>query len=314
MLNEKNVPLPLQVWAIDNTYTGKNEGKVISATGLLRSVKQIILSRRVSESSSEDIIDSIEASIGTAIHEGIERAWVLNYEKNLKELGYSDETIAKHKINPIEVAPGDIPVYLEKRVEKQILDWTVTGQFDMVYNGQLIDFKSTGTYTYETKCKDKDYIMQGSIYRWLNSELITKDTIAINFIFKNWVEKEHDPNYPPARVLEYKLQLKSIAETTTFILDKLTRLNQYYDSEEKAIPDCTQEELMMKPSKWAYYANPASSRATRVLDTAAEAYKLVADKGKGMVEERKGQPVACRYCKGKALCSQYKNFVEKGLI
>ena len=105
-------------------------------------------------------------------------------KENLKKLGYSDKTISRFKINPDKVEEGDIPVYLEKRVEKEILGWTVTGQFDMVFNGQLIDFKTTGTYTYETKCKDNDYILQGSIYRWL-SPLITEDTIAINFIFKN---------------------------------------------------------------------------------------------------------------------------------
>lgn len=315
MLNQYNVSVPLQVWGVDSTYSGSNEDRTISATSLLKSVKQIILSRRVTDESGFDIIDNFDAAIGTAIHAGIERAWVERYKENLKKLGYSDKTIDRFKINPDKVEEGDIPVYLEKRVEKEILGWTVTGQFDMVFNGQLIDFKTTGTYTYETKCKDNDYILQGSIYRWL-SPLITEDTIAINFIFKNWTEsKVMDPKYPKAKVLEYSLPLKSQMEVTTFILDKLQRLNKYYDAEEKDLPNCTDEELALKPSVFAYYSNStATGRATKLFDNSTAAYSYLREKGKGVVKERKGSPVTCKYCKGCQLCSQYRAFKEQGLL
>ena len=185
----------------------------------------------------------------------------------------------------------------------------------MVFNGQLIDFKTTGTYTYETKCKDNDYILQGSIYRWL-SPLITEDTIAINFIFKNWTEsKVMDPKYPKAKVLEYSLPLKSQMEVTTFILDKLQRLNKYYDAEEKDLPNCTDEELALKPSIFAYYSNStATGRATKLFDNSTTAYSYLREKGKGVVKERKGSPVTCKYCKGCQLCSQYRAFKEQGLL
>lgn len=309
MLNQYEVPVALSVWAVNNEYTGSNEDKSISATTLLKSVRQILLSRRASTNSEEDVIDKIDAAVGTAIHSAIEHAWVNNYKENLKVLGYSDKTIDAIKINPTEVHEGDIPVYLEQRIEKKVLDWTVTGQFDMVFNGQLIDFKTTGTYTYETGCKTNDYRMQGSIYRWL-SPLITEDTIAINFIFKNWQEsKINTPGYPKAKVLEQKIDLHSQTYVTTYVLDKITRLNKYYDSDEKDIPFCTADELQFKPSTFAYYANPDSKRATKVCDTAVEAYKLVNERGKGIVKERKGEPVACRFCKGRDLCSQYKTMM-----
>lgn len=104
-------------------------------------------------------------------------------------------------------------------------------------------------------------------------------------------------------------------EVTTFILDKLQRLNKYYDAEEKDLPNCTDEELALKPSVFAYYSNStATGRATKLFDNSTAAYSYLREKGKGVVKERKGSPVTCKYCKGCQLCSQYRAFKEQGLL
>lgn len=312
MINEKNVSLPLQVWCVDCTYSGERAEKTISCTELLKPIKCFFLSRKA-DNSGTDVLDSWKAQLGTSIHSGIASAWIDRYKYNLKKLGYTDEYIDSIKINPETVEKGDIPVYIENRISKELLGWTVTGQYDMILNGQLIDFKSTSTYTYKTKNKDKDYIYQGSIYRWLVGDKITEDTIAINFIFTDWKEAETgNPEYPNSPLLEYRLPLIDKAQITTFILDKLTRLNESLSS--GIIPDCTHEEMQWSESTFAYYSGATTGRATKVFTTRHEALKHKVDKGKGTVVERLGKPRRCMYCAGRELCNQYKELKEKGIV
>lgn len=306
----------MQVWLVDDTYSGKSEDKTISVTTLLKPIKQIILSQRAStQQSEEDVISFIAKATGTAIHAGIQNAWIDRYKENLAKLGYKNAFIDRIKINPEKVEESDIPVYIEKRVEKEILGWKVTGQFDMVYNGQLIDFKTTNCMTWISGSKTKDYILQGSMYRWLNPEIITEDTIAINFIFKDWsAAKTMEKDYPPASVFEHKYPLWDGPQIVSYILDKLTRLNEYYNQEEHNLPRCTDAEVGMTPSRWAFYANQDSKRATKVFDTLAEATQEQINRGKGIIKERKGCPRLCKYCAGCALCSQFKEYVNQGLL
>lgn len=308
MNNEKHVSLPLQLWCVDSTYSGSREDKHISCTELLNPVQCFILSRRAEKTAQQDtdVLDYWKAQIGTAIHSGVASAWVDRYQVNLAKLGYSEDYISRIKINPEEVLPKDIPVYVEQRVSKEILGWTVHGQYDMVFDGQLIDFKSTSTFTYENKTKDKDYIMQGSIYRWLAPEKITSENIAINFIFTDWKDqKAAAPSYPSAPLLEYRLPLLSLSQIQTFVLDKITRINTALES--GVVPECTHDEMKWTPSTYAYYSGTSTTgRATKVFDTYHEALRHKVDKGKGTVQERLGKPIQCKYCKGKSLCNQYK--------
>lgn len=313
MNNEKNVSLPLQVWCVDNTYSGEKSNKSISCTELLKPIKCFILSRKA-DNSTGDVLDSWKAQMGTSIHSGIASAWASRYKENLKKLGFTDKYINAIKINPETVEKGDIPVYIENRISKELLGWTITGQYDMIMDGQLIDFKSTSTFTYETKNKDKDYIYQGSIYKWLEDKKITEDTIAINFIFTDWKESKVNttPGYPNSPLLEYKLPLIEKTQITTFILDKLTRLNDALSSGN--IPDCTKEEMQWTESTFAYYSGSTTGRATKVFTTMHDALKHKVDKGKGTVIERLGKPRRCMYCAGKDLCNQYQELKEKGIV
>lgn len=316
MLNQANVSLPMQVWLVDDTYSGKSESeKTISVTTLLKPIRQIILSQRASKSEPEDVIDNVAKATGTAIHAGIQNAWSDRYAQNLQKLGYKQNFIDRVKINPETVSESDIPVYIEKRVEKEILGWKVTGQFDMVFNGQLIDFKTTSCMTWISGSKTEDYILQGSMYRWLNPEIIKEDTIAINFLFKDWsASKTMEKDYPPASIFEHKYPLWDGPQTVSYIMDKLSRLDEYYNQEEANLPRCTSIEVGMTPSKWAYYANPDSKRATKVFDLLADATQEQVSRGKGIIKERKGCPRLCKYCAGCILCSQYQEYVQQGLL
>src|SRR5699024_4270736 len=183
----EDIPLTLAVWAVDDDYDYVNQENYISVTQLIKPIKQIILGMRVIDEDT-DVSDLINAALGTCIHSGIEKAWKFNYKKNLKSLGYSDELINKIKINPKkeDLKNTDIPIYIEQRNTIKIDDYTIGGKFDMVADGILYDNKSTSVYTWIYGGRDKDYCLQGSLYKLINKDIIKEDFIRINYIFTDW--------------------------------------------------------------------------------------------------------------------------------
>ena len=89
LTNKFNLPLPLQVWLAGDSYDYVNNPKYISATSILKPVRQIVLSKRLSEQDI-DLSDKIAVSTGTAIHDGIECAWT-NPKLSLTKLNYPSE-------------------------------------------------------------------------------------------------------------------------------------------------------------------------------------------------------------------------------
>lgn len=324
--NTTGIPLEMAVWLAHDEYNHNSDPKTISVTTLLKPIKQIILGLRITPG-PEDIGNMIASRLGTAIHTSIEQSWVTNYEQSLKDLGYPPSVINKVCINPsaIEVAQAEdnhqtiIPVYLEKRTEKVIDGWTISGQFDMVMEGKVKDVKTTGTYTYIKKTNDEKYILQGSIYRWLNQDIITEDTMSILFVFTDWtalkasIEKE----YPKSKILEYQLILKTIQQTETYIRTKLSQITSLIDEPESSIPACNSEDLWEGETKYAYYKNAAktSGRSTKNFSSESEALvRLTSDGNTGVIVTRRGQVKACRYCPAIGICDQAKSLVREGRL
>lgn len=317
--NVSNVPLSMAVFLATDQYDYVDDPNYISATSLIKPLRQLILASRVKqEDTSVDLVNMVPSRIGSAIHDTIERAWKTNYRNAMKLLGYPKRVIDRVVINPSkeELTDDTVPIYLEQRSLKKVGKWTIGGKFDFVGDGRVEDFKSTSTYTAINKTKDDDYILQGSIYRWLQPEIITRDEMAIQFIFTDWsaARANSDPSYPQARIQQRVLKLKSLAETDAFIKRKLRLIEQYWDSPEEEIPYCTDEELWRSDPVFKYYKNPAkTSRSTKNFDTKQEAYQRLAEDGHvGMVVEQPGQVTACRYCPGFGLCTQKDQLVAAG--
>jgi hypothetical protein len=105
----------------------------------------------------------------------------------MTELGIPQHVIDKIRVNPD--TPGDDPrfdVYLEQRSKKTVGKWTISGKFDFVHEGRVKDIKTTKTYNWIKGSNDEKYMIQGSIYRWLNPEIITDDFVDIMMIFTDW--------------------------------------------------------------------------------------------------------------------------------
>lgn len=317
-LNTSQVPLSLAVFLASDSYD--HEENVISATTLLKPIRQVILSSRIAkEDQSVDLIQMLPSRMGSAIHDAIETSWTTNYDRAMAALGYPKKIIERVIINPNqeeELPDWAIPIYLEQRAYKQVGKYRVSGKFDFVGEGFLEDFKTTSAYTYIRGSKDEDFILQGSIYRWLNPKIITRDQMAIQFIFTDWSKAKAlaDPKYPKQRTVRKVFDLKSVAETERYVQQRLSLIDQYWDAPEHSLPQCTDAELWRSDPVFKYYKNPDKlSRSTKNFDSRQEAYiRLTEDGGKGIVIERPGEVTACKYCSGFSLCSQKDLLIERG--
>lgn len=315
--NISAVPLSIAVFLAVDNYD--HDAATISATTLTKPLRQIVLSKRVNnEDSSVDLIQMVPSRMGSAIHDGIERAWVDSHAIAMKTLGYPQKVIDRIRINPEPHQLGDdvIPIYLEQRAQKQVGKYLVSGKFDFVGEGRVEDFKTTSTYTAMNNTNDEKYILQGSIYRWLNPEIVTQDEMAIQFIFTDWsaARARAESGYPQSRIQQRILPLMSITETDHFVRRKLTQIDEYWDAPEELIPLCSDEDLWRSAPVFKYYKNPEkTTRSTKNFDTKQEAYiRLAEEGGKGIVLEKPGQVTACKYCSAFAACTQKDALITQG--
>lgn len=317
--NVSGVPLSVAVFLATDHYDYNSEPNTLSATALLKPLRQIILSSRVpQEDATVDLIAMTASRMGTAIHDGIERAWTNNYIQAMRDLGIPQKVVDNVLINPVpsQLFDGAIPIYMEQRAHKKVGKYTISGKFDFVGDGRVEDFKSTSTYTAMSNNNDDKYIWQGSIYRWLNPTIITKDEMAIQFIFTDWMKAkaQSDPKYPQQRIQQRVLPLKSLVETDFFIRKKLSLIEEHWEAPEENIPLCTDEDLWRSEPQFKYYKNPASTkRSTKNFDTRQEAYiRLSEDGNVGVVREVPGQVTACKYCPAFTICGQKDALISSG--
>lgn len=317
--NASAVPLSLAVFLASDNYDHSEDQNTISATALLKPLRQIILGSRVStDDASVDLIQMMPSRMGTAIHDSIEQAWKANYKVAMKTLGYPDKVIEKVMINPHPDTLEDwvIPIYLEQRAFKQVGKYTVSGKYDFIGDGRVEDFKSTSTYSAVKGVNDEKHMLQLSIYRWLNPKIVTKDEGAIQYIFTDWSKAKamQDPKYPQQRIQQKIHSLKSVQETDSFVRQKLAQIERYWDSPEEDIPLCSDEDLWRSEPQFKYYKNPASTkRSTKNFDSKQEAYiRMAEDNNVGIVKEVPGQVTACKYCPAFSICSQKDSLIAAG--
>jgi len=318
-LNGNNVPLSVAVFLATDSYD--HEEDVVSATKLMKPVRQLILGGRVpQEKSLVDIGGLFKSRLGTALHDSIEKAWTDNHVDAMTALGYPKGVIDKVRVNPSldSVEQDTIPVYLERRSYKTVNGQRVSGKFDFVAEGRVEDFKSTSVFMFTKGTKDDDYSLQGSIYRWLNPDIITDDVIAINFLLVDFMPARaaNDPNYPNSSTPQRLIPLLSVDETQAYITNKLNQVGQHKDTPEEELPYCSDKDLWRSDPEYKYYKNPEKrTRSTKNFDTKQEAYSRMAkDGGVGIVVEKPGQVLACKYCPAFPICTQAAELIADGSL
>jgi hypothetical protein len=329
LTNNSGLSLSMAVWLAHDEYTDGSEEfdcDVISATSLLKPTRQFILSQRVPvEDVSIDVMDLFGARHGHALHNDIEHAWTVGYEAAMKRLGYPQKLIDRVRINPDPetVTEDDVPVYLEQRSFRRISvrnqPLVISGKFDQVINGEINDTKKTSVYTYINRSKEDDYALQGSVYRWLNPSMVTSDIMKIQHIFTDWKRGDVSrvKGYPPTPVMEFTVQLMSEKEVEKWIHNKVCEILDNQGLSQDEMIRCTDEQLWRSDPVYKYYADPAKAqtpgaRSTRNFASYSEAslFMTKEKKGKGVIVTVPGQVKACRYCRGKSICEQAKEYEE----
>lgn len=325
LLNENNYSLSIAVFLAADFYDhNRHPGKPhMSATGLLKPIRQIILGLRAAKLAtdhSHDIKKDIANRVGTAIHAGIERAWKRKYAEAMKALGYPQHVIDLIRINPAADTlkePDIIPIYIEKRLYRELDGFIIDGEPDFIGQGVLEDFKSTGVYGYLKGNNDDKHIKQGSIYRWLDPNIITSDFIRIQYIFTDWsaldaiIKKKR--GYPHSRIVPKKLELMSEEETEQFIKKRIKEIKKYSQAKETDLPQCTQEELWQDNTVYKYYSKAENTRAQKVSEDYNEVHAAFMKGGaKGIIKTVTGKVKHCDWCDGKALCTQKDEYIANG--
>ena len=183
----------------------------------------------------------------------------------------------------------------------------------MVADGILYDNKSTSVYTWIYGGRDKDYCLQGSLYKLINKDIIKEDFIRINYIFTDWQKSAVAQNekYPLNRLVCKDIPLLSLEETKKFIEDKIKQIKIYKDSPEEKLPRCTDEDLWRAEPKYKYYADPTktSGRSTKNFTSLQEANEYKLAKGnKGVVIVVPGEVKRCMYCRAYSICKQRREY------
>ena len=318
--NEKGISLLMSVFLADDRYDHDPRPNVVSVTTLMKSTRQIILNTRLKAGEGlVDISGLLASRLGTAIHEAIEKAWVHNYKSALEALGSPAGMVKRVNINPESANEVGINLWFELRTEAIRGKWIISGSSDVIMDGAVKDVKSTKTWTYTSGVKAADYVLQLSLYRWLNQDKVTKDIGYIEYLFMDHapLKATYEEGYPALPVLEQAIQLMPIAETERYVTNKLEAIELNYEAAEVALPLCTDKELWIRDSEWKYYAKTAAEakKATKNFkkDRAA-AYLHLNEKGKGEVVEVKSKAMACNYCNARSICSQYTALVAEGKI
>lgn len=259
-------------------HNGENE---LSATTLLKGVKEIMLTDRHWEELTTDVASNVWALFGTAIHALLERE--------------SPDT------------------FTEEKFWSKIGDWNVTGRVDCYDMAQeiIFDYKCTSAWKIVFK-NFSDWEMQGKIYAWLLKQkgLNVKECRFVA-ILRDWsaTESLRNSDYPASQIYVHKFAItdEDLQQTETFIKEKLDLLTYYKEWKDDDIPECSEEERWADKTKYAVMKEGRKT-AVKVCSEKEEADKLVEELGdKHYVEERKGKNKKCEgYCPCKDFCHFYK--------
>lgn len=266
-----------------------NKDGCISATTLLKGVKEILLTERHWDELADDVSDRLWALFGTAVHKLLEEA---------NPNAFTEE-------------------HFEKLIETENGSVTVTGQVDLydMENKIVTDYKTASVWKVVFKSFD-DWKRQGEIYAWLMKEngLEVKKCRFIAMM-RDWSvgEAERKPDYPQSQVhiFEFDIGEKELEEGKRLAYEKANAVLQAIKLSDDEVPPCSSEERWEKDTTWAV-KKEGRKTALKVCDTQKDAEEYLKGVDKGFIEERKGECGKCkRYCICKDFCNFYKENVKE---
>jgi hypothetical protein len=231
-----------------------NEPGCISATTLIKGVKEVLLMERHWDELTDDVADRIWAIWGTAVHSLLEQEG----ENEFSEVNMP------YKVNGI----------------------TVTGRIDNYdfAKGIICDYKTASINKIRVG-NFSEWRLQGLIYAWLlRKNGLKAERCRFIALLKDHskTEADRDRRYPqnPVYVYEFPVTLTDIIKIDRFIRNKVDEYVHCQKLADDAIPACSKEERWEKAPKYAVMKTGRKS-AVRLLDNQSDADRMADEKGKG---------------------------------
>ena len=286
-------------------YSGNppREGK-LSTTTIIGSVKQALMAIKYSseETGPEDVSNLIASAKGTAMHNGLTAA-LQAYDSNY---------------------------VCEKRIEREVEDWKISGEFDVLTpDKQIKDFKFVSNYNIKKLIEDKQalqpewtledmytkaptyfkYVAQLSIYRYLLNDPEVKMYGSILFSLNNGSDMgkytiDQEVTFP----------LRPMEEVHEFLVDRVKQIKAHIAAE--TIPPCSDVERGYTPGEWKLSRVGSTGKEQTVrgskCNSAAELSEFTRLNGRPGDKQIVIPPkyALCGYCKFKTVCDQYIPPVE----
>ena len=295
LTNKSNLPEVIMNAVANDPYSSK--GSDISTTTLIAPPRIRVLRKEHENDIEEDVADKIFALIGSSVHHMIERA------KARKDLA-------------------------EKRLfykGKETNGWILSGQFDLLSKGVLIDFKVTSAWSvleamrsgkseWEQQLNVLDFLCRNNPKELkVYNQKVQPKSLAIMAIMRDWSKRqvEKSDNYPKQQVMMIPIKRWTEKEQSDFIT---ARIKAHQDAESR-LPLCSATERWATDDKYAIYKN-GREKALRVLDNKDQVKQYLDDnnliEGKGCkVILRKGEDIRCQsYCPVSQFCDYYVGGVK----
>lgn len=278
--NKFGVPETLVALASREYYSkGKAE---YSVTELMSPVRVKRLQDRYKNDMERDVADMLWSLMGSALHVVMER-------------GQLDDHIQ------------------EERIFAEIDGITISGAIDVQQQTEggvvIIDYKFTSAWSV---MNDKaDWSKQLNIYKWLVETQKNQKVIGLKIcaLIRDYNRHDYREGYPAAPIVMVDIPMWSNSETEIYLRKRLEAHEEgkFAAALGQDISFCSDEERWMSETNYAVRRDGRKT-AIRVFKTFKEAQEL-ADKEKGYVETRTGEPRRCvgNFCGVAQWCQQYQD-------
>lgn len=277
--NKQGLPAPLVALLARDFYT--KGASQYSVTELMSPPKIRRMREQYDEEMEIDATKLIASQLGTFMHARLEK-------KSVE--GYTNEERIFHSIDGITISGA---VDLQEHTAEGIV---------------IIDYKFVKAWSV-MKSKE-DWVTQLNIYKWLVETVKQQKVCGLKIcaIIKDYSAHSTQEGYPEAEAVMIDIPMWDSVTTETYVRTRLEMHRAAKQAQEfgEELEPCTDEDRWMSETIYAV-RKEGRKTAIRVFKSIEEATEL-AEKEKGYVEERKGEPRRCigDFCGVSKWCKQYQ--------
>ena len=278
--NKHDVPLPLVTLASREYYSkGKSQ---YSVTELMSPPRIRRLREQYDDAIEQDVSDMLWSMLGSALHVVMER--------------------------------GQTPGFItEQRLFYEVDGVTISGAIDLQeetpFGVIITDYKFTSAWA--VMQEKLEWVQQLNVYRFLVEKVKGKKVVGLRIcaLVRDFSRHETKEGYPKAPIEMVDLEVWPLEKTEAYIRERLEahRISKVDHDLGDELAPCSNEDRWMSETVFAV-KREGRKTAIRVLKDEEEA-KALAEKEKGYVETRLGEPRRCtgNFCGVAQWCKQFQD-------